>query len=144
MGYAVYLSLDALTYFDQTGIYKFKEGARIQKEAYRAWFVGLACNIVAGVYTLYNLQQVARQGTDESPAAGGDAEKKVEQKTLERYVSRFSLTPSRLTNMFDVGRKLPLNCSSFRMFAILRCQEAQLALLDSTRVSLDWQALSAV
>lgn len=81
LGYAGYLSLDALTYFDQIGVYKFAAGARIQKEAYRAWFAGLACNIVAGVYTLYNLQLIAKKQQQSSD----DAEKKVEQKTLEKY-----------------------------------------------------------
>lgn len=82
LGYAVYLSLDALTYLDQTGIRKFSSGARLQKEAYRAWFTGLACNIVAGVYTLYNLQLLAKKQRE----AGGDAEKAVEVKRVERYV----------------------------------------------------------
>ncbi|KAF2207928.1 hypothetical protein CERZMDRAFT_114895 [Cercospora zeae-maydis SCOH1-5] len=80
LGYAFYLALDAATYFDQTGIYKLQSGARLQKEAYRAWFTGLACNIAAGIYTLYNLQQIAKQ----QQQAGADAEKKVEQKTLEK------------------------------------------------------------
>ncbi|CZT15656.1 probable peroxisomal biogenesis factor (PEX11) [Ramularia collo-cygni] len=80
LGYAVYLSLDALTYLDQTGIYKFKEGARLQREAYRAWFVGLTCNIVAGVYTLYNLQLLAKKQAE----SGGDAEKAVEGKKVQR------------------------------------------------------------
>lgn len=82
LGYGFYLLLDAISYFDTTGIYKLQSGARIAKEAYRAWFVGLACNIAAGVYTLYNLQVIAKK----QQSAGGDAEKKVEQKTLERYV----------------------------------------------------------
>jgi hypothetical protein len=79
LGYAFYLTLDTLTYLDQTGIYKLQSGARVQKEAYRAWFTGLACNIAAGLYTLYNLQQIAQKQN------GDDAEKKVEQKTLEKY-----------------------------------------------------------
>lgn len=81
LGYAVYLSLDALCYIDQTGIYKFSAGARLQKEASRAWFAGLACNIVAGAYTLYQLGEAAKR-----QASGVDAEKKVEEKKLERYV----------------------------------------------------------
>ncbi|EMF17800.1 peroxin-11 [Sphaerulina musiva SO2202] len=80
LGYGFYLLLDAISYFDTTGIYKLQSGARIAKEAYRAWFVGLACNITAGVYTLYNLQQIAKK----QQQSVGDAEKKVEQKTLER------------------------------------------------------------
>lgn len=84
LGYGFYLLLDAISYFDTTGIYKLQSGARIAKEAYRAWFVGLACNIAAGVYTLYNLQQIAKK----QQQSVGDAEKKVEQKTLERYAFR--------------------------------------------------------
>ncbi|KAK4506435.1 hypothetical protein PRZ48_000167 [Zasmidium cellare] len=79
LGYATYLSLDALCYLDQTGIYKFSAGARLQKEAYRAWFAGLACNVVAGIYTLYGLTQLAKK-----QAAEADAEKKVEEKKLEK------------------------------------------------------------
>lgn len=30
---------------------------RLQQEAYRAWFAGLMCNAVAGIYTLYQLRQ---------------------------------------------------------------------------------------
>lgn len=82
LGYAVYLSLDALTYLDQTGIYKFKNGAKLQREAYRAWFTGLACNIAAGLYTLYNLQLLAKKQQE----SGGDAEKAVEGKKVQRYV----------------------------------------------------------
>ncbi|KAF2171416.1 hypothetical protein M409DRAFT_63698 [Zasmidium cellare ATCC 36951] len=79
LGYATYLSLDALCYLDQTGIYKFSAGARLQQEAYRAWFAGLACNVAAGLYTLYNLTQLAKKQQSE-----GDAEKKVEEKKLEK------------------------------------------------------------
>jgi hypothetical protein len=81
LGYAMYLSLDAITYFDQTGIKKFSAGTRIQREAYRAWFAGLTCNILAGIYTLYNLKKLEQQ----QAARGEDAEKKVEVKKLERY-----------------------------------------------------------
>lgn len=80
LGYAVYLSLDAIAYFDQSGIWKLKEGARIQREAYRAWLAGLLCNIVAGVYTLYN-QKVQMKQHEES----ADVEKAVELKKLVRY-----------------------------------------------------------
>ncbi|KAK5163970.1 Peroxisomal membrane protein PMP27 [Saxophila tyrrhenica] len=79
LGYAFYLSFDALTYVDQVGIRKFEGAARLQKEAYRAWLAGLLCNVAAGVYTLYKMQgEMKRQGES------GDAEKHVEVKRLER------------------------------------------------------------
>ncbi len=81
LGYAFYLSLDALTYIDASGIRKFEGAARLQKEAYRAWLAGLLCNVAAGVYTLYNMQaEMKKQGES------GDAEKHVEVKKLEKYV----------------------------------------------------------
>lgn len=80
LGYAVYLSLDTLCYIDQTGIYKLKQGARLQREAYRAWFVGLVCNIAASGYTLWNMREVTR-----TQGASGDAEKVVGQKRLQKY-----------------------------------------------------------
>ncbi|KAK4634413.1 Peroxisomal membrane protein [Fulvia fulva] len=79
LGYAVYLSLDTLCYIDQTGIYKLKQGARLQREAYRAWFVGLVCNIAASGYTLWNMREVTR-----TQGASGDAEKVVGQKRLQK------------------------------------------------------------
>ncbi|KAK3051725.1 Peroxisomal membrane protein PMP27 [Extremus antarcticus] len=79
LGYAFYLSLDALTYIDASGIRKFEGAARLQKEAYRAWLAGLLCNVAAGVYTLYNMQaEMKKQGES------GDAEKHVEVKKLEK------------------------------------------------------------
>lgn len=100
----MYLSLDALCYVDQSGIYKFSAGARLQKEAYRAWFAGLACNVVAGVYTLYNLSLLAKK--QQSVA---DAEKKVEEKKLEKYASPFRSCSSVLewiwANMWFINRE---------------------------------------
>jgi peroxin-11B len=81
LGYAFYMLLDNLTYPDVSGIRKFEAAARLQKEAYRAWAVGLACNVVAGVYALYNLR-VAEQRQEGS----ADAEKAVEVKKLAKYV----------------------------------------------------------
>ncbi|KAK0284184.1 Peroxisomal membrane protein PMP27 [Friedmanniomyces endolithicus] len=82
LGYAFYIALDNLAYFDQTGVRKFDGAVRVQKEAYRAWLAGLACNIVAGTYQLYNLRVAARKQRD-----GQDAEKAVEAKKLERYTN---------------------------------------------------------
>ncbi|KAK4924067.1 Peroxisomal membrane protein PMP27 [Elasticomyces elasticus] len=83
LGYAFYMMLDNLAYFDQCGIKKFEGAARMQREASRAWLVGLSCNIVAGTYQLYNLRVAARKQRDSQ-----DAEKAVEAKKLERCVYR--------------------------------------------------------
>lgn len=82
LGYAFYMLLDNLTYPDVAGIKKFSAAARLQKEAYRAWAVGLACNVMAGVYALYNLR-LATQRQEGSV----DAEKAVEAKKLAKYVA---------------------------------------------------------
>ena len=79
LAYGLYMLLDNLTYPDVSGIRKFEGAARLQKEAYRAWFVGLSCNVIAGVYALYNLR-VAEQKQEGS----ADAEKAVEAKKLAK------------------------------------------------------------
>ncbi len=99
LGYAIYLSLDTLTYLDQSGIYKFKEGARLQREAYRAWLAGLLCNIVAGVYTLYNHRAQMRNYEESA-----DAEKAVEMKKLVKYVYLRYFTSKAQTNVSNSER----------------------------------------
>ncbi|EMD00130.1 hypothetical protein BAUCODRAFT_30591 [Baudoinia panamericana UAMH 10762] len=86
LGYAGYLFMDNLAYFDQSGIKKFEAAARLQKEAYRAWLAGLLCNVAAGIYTLYNLQMAARKQADSQ-----DAEKAVEAKKLQKERSAVQL-----------------------------------------------------
>lgn len=81
LGYAFYMLFDAGTYVDTAGIYKFPAAARLQKEAYRAWLVGLCCNILAGMYTLWNQRTELR-----NYELSADAEKAVEMKKLVRYV----------------------------------------------------------
>ena len=81
LGYAFYLTFDTLTYADAVGIRKFEGAARLQREAYKAWLAGLMCNVVAGIYTLYNMQ--IEQTTQTESA---DAEKAVELKKLAKYV----------------------------------------------------------
>lgn len=82
LGYAFYLLLDSIAYLDSSGIYKFANGPRLAQEAYRAWWAGLTCNILAGFYTLYNLQAATKKQAD-----SGDAEKAVELKKLQRFDS---------------------------------------------------------
>jgi len=78
LGYAFYLSFDAISYIDSSGIYKFASGPRLAQEAYRAWWTGLVCNIIASLYTLYNLQAATKKTADSA-----DAEKAVELKKLQ-------------------------------------------------------------
>ena len=86
LGYAFYLSFDALTYVDAVGIRKFEGAARLQREAYRAWLAGLLCNVVAGVYQLYYMKAETREQT-----ASADAEKTVELKKIARYAHIHSI-----------------------------------------------------
>ena len=79
LGYAFYMLLDNLTYPDVAGIKKFQGAARLQREAYKAWAVGLACNVAAGLYALYNLRIAAQKQADSA-----DAEKAVEAKKLAK------------------------------------------------------------
>jgi hypothetical protein len=52
---------------------------RLQQEAYRAWFVGLIFNTVAGAYTLWQLRQ-KEQNIDKKEAEGV-----VESKKMLKY-----------------------------------------------------------
>lgn len=81
LGYAAYLSLDSVCYLESIGATKLSSdaGKRLQVQAYKAWWVGLVCNVVAGGYTLWGLQRVR-----ERVEGSADAEKKVEEKKLER------------------------------------------------------------
>jgi len=78
LGYAMYLSLDTLTYLDAAGIRPISSAKRLQREAYRAWLVGLTCNAIAGLYTLWQLRQ-REQGIDKR-----DGESVLENKKLQR------------------------------------------------------------
>ena len=97
LGYATYLTLDAVTFvgfgyviaaavlgtngsvqLDATGIRPLASAKRLQKEAYRAWFAGLAFNTIAGFYTLWQLRH-KEENTDRS-----DGEGVVESKKLAR------------------------------------------------------------
>jgi hypothetical protein len=57
LGYAGYLTMDLATLLDATGIRKTKSAKRFQQEAFRFWAVGIACSVVAQLYTLFQLRQ---------------------------------------------------------------------------------------
>ena len=93
LGYAFYMLLDNMTYPDVAGIKKFSAAARLQKEAYRAWCIGLTCNVVAGLYALYNLRLATQKHEDSA-----DAEKAMEVKKLAKYVIPHSIQPDKCAN----------------------------------------------
>ncbi|CAF9922385.1 Peroxisomal membrane protein PMP27 [Imshaugia aleurites] len=76
LGYAMYLSLDAVTYLDAAGIRPLASAKRLQQEAYRAWFTGLAFNAIAGLYTLWQLRQ-REQSIDKNEGEGVVESKKI-------------------------------------------------------------------
>lgn len=57
LGYAGYLTMDLATLLDATGIRKTKSAKRFQQEAFRFWAAGIACSVVAQLYTLFQLRQ---------------------------------------------------------------------------------------
>ncbi|KAH0491555.1 hypothetical protein TgHK011_002980 [Trichoderma gracile] len=57
LGYAGYLTFDALTVGDAAGIRKWRHAQTLQQHAYRCWAMGLVFSIAAQAYTLYRLKQ---------------------------------------------------------------------------------------
>ncbi|KAF5249211.1 hypothetical protein FANTH_5477 [Fusarium anthophilum] len=55
LGYAGYLTCDALTIPDAAGIRKWQHAKRLQQEAYRSWAIGIAFSIIGQLYTLRQL-----------------------------------------------------------------------------------------
>ena len=78
LGYAGYLSLDALTFLDSAGIRKSPSTKRIQQEAYRCWMIGLLFSAVSGAYSLYNLRQ-QHSKIDKKDGEGVVASKRIEK-----------------------------------------------------------------
>lgn len=80
LGYAVYLSFDMVTYLHASGIRKIESNKKLAMHAAKAWFVGLLCSVLAGVYSLFTLKQ------RESAIDRKEGEGVVEAKKIERYV----------------------------------------------------------
>ncbi|CZT45849.1 peroxisomal membrane protein PMP27 [Rhynchosporium secalis] len=78
LGYAGYLSLDAVTYIDAAGIRKSPMTQRLAKEAYRCWMFGLLFSAVSGTYSLYNLRQ-QKQRINKEDGEGVVAAKRIER-----------------------------------------------------------------
>ena len=93
LGYAFYMSFDAITYIHHVGIHKFEGAIRLQREAYKAWLAGLLCNVAAGIYTLYNMRREERSHTESA-----DAEKTVELKKIAKCVKEQLVVSRRYTD----------------------------------------------
>lgn len=78
LGYGIYLTLDTITYFDAAGIRPSLAAKKLQQEAYKAWFVGILCNTIAGFYTLAQIRQKVKK------VEKTDADGVVESKKLQR------------------------------------------------------------
>jgi len=78
LGYGFYMSFDMLTVLDAAGIKKSVQAKDLQRQAYKAWLVGLLASAASGIYSNYILTQRAKT-IDEK-----DGEGKVEAKKIER------------------------------------------------------------
>ncbi|KAJ5129577.1 Peroxisomal biogenesis factor 11 [Penicillium bovifimosum] len=87
LGYAGYLTLDAITVVDAIGAKKLASVKRLQDTAYRSWGAGLIFSAVAGVYTLVRLHE-REKAIDRKEGEGVVEAKKIEK---ERAVARIQL-----------------------------------------------------
>jgi len=83
LGYAGYLSFDAVTYLHASGIRKLDSIKRLQTQAYRFWLSGLVFSLVSGTYSLYGLRQQQKKISKE------DGEGVVAAKRIEKFVLTF-------------------------------------------------------
>lgn len=85
LGYAFYLSFDMVTYFDAAGIRKIAAIKRWQAQAAKAWFAGLICSAMAGLYSLWKLNEMQKTVNKK------DGEGAVEGKKIEKFVFPLSV-----------------------------------------------------
>ncbi|KAI9854574.1 MAG: Peroxisomal membrane protein PMP27 [Vezdaea acicularis] len=85
LGYGIYLTFDTITYLDAAGIRPSPAAKRLQREAYRAWFAGIFCNVLAGAYTLYTIRRIK---VDKTKGEGVVESKRVER---ERHTASLQL-----------------------------------------------------
>ncbi|KAJ6095777.1 peroxin-11 Pex11-Penicillium chrysogenum [Penicillium sp. IBT 16267x] len=89
LGYAGYLSLDMVTVVDAIGFRKLESVKRIQEHAYRAWAAGLLCSALAGLYTLFKLQEKEKT-VDRKEGEGVVEAKKIEKERSAARIQLFS------------------------------------------------------
>ncbi|KAK2811254.1 hypothetical protein FQN50_002351 [Emmonsiellopsis sp. PD_5] len=78
LGYASYLSFDMFSYFDTAGIRKLSNAKTVQTRAQKAWFTGLLCSVISGLYSLWRLNE------REKAINKKDGESVVEGKKIEK------------------------------------------------------------
>ncbi|KAK0514833.1 hypothetical protein JMJ35_002212 [Cladonia borealis] len=76
LGYAGYLTFDMITYLDASGIRPIASAKRLLQEAYRMWFIGLTFNVIAGMYSLWQIRQ-KEQNIDKNEGEGVVESKKL-------------------------------------------------------------------
>jgi predicted AlkP superfamily phosphohydrolase/phosphomutase len=141
LGYAGYLTLDAVTVIDVIGIRKLSSAKRVQDSAYRSWAAGLIFSTVAGIYTLVRLQEKEKT-IDRKEGEGVVEAKKIEKYGIPVYYQRWEWECMH-ANTF-LGSAPLLGYSSSLMFAIWRRLCLLLVFLILTMASSVSQVLSAV
>ncbi|KAH1304874.1 hypothetical protein KXX11_000551 [Aspergillus fumigatus] len=89
LGYAGYLTLDTITVVDVIGVKKLAAAKRLQESAYRSWMAGLACSAIAGVYTLWRLQEKEKT-LDRKEGEGVVEAKKLEKERADASIQLIS------------------------------------------------------
>ncbi|KAJ5646777.1 Peroxisomal biogenesis factor 11 [Penicillium lividum] len=89
LGYAGYLTLDMVTVVDAIGFRKLESAKRLQESAYRSWAAGLMCSAVAGLYTLFMLQEKEKT-IDRKEGEGVVEAKKIEKERSAARIQLFS------------------------------------------------------
>lgn len=85
LGYAGYLTCDAMTYLDAAGIRPSPAAKRLSREAYKFWFTGLLCSAISGTYAQYQLN------SRNSLISKADVEGVVEKKQIAKEKSAIQL-----------------------------------------------------
>lgn len=57
LGYAGYLTCDAIGVIDTIGIKKLSYAPKLSQHAARCWMAGLLCSAISGLYSLWRLQE---------------------------------------------------------------------------------------
>lgn len=89
LGYAGYLTFDALTLPDAIGFRKSPTAKKLGEQAFRFWAMGISFSVLAQVYTLYTLRK-REQAVDKKNGDGV-----VEAKRIKMYVHMY---PCRAVN----------------------------------------------
>ena len=99
---------------DASGIRKFESAKRLQREAYRAWMVGLMCSAISGFYTLWRLKERERR-VDRKEGEGV-----VEGNKIVRYAVLLSLRLMAMSYANDggSGNEMQPMFSSSQIFVI--------------------------